>query len=287
MDVLYHYCPTSSFHSIIQSRSIWLSLLTLSNDTMEGKLVTKTVTHLAERDGLDRDTISRLQDWLALLENEFDSFGFCLSEEGDLLSQWRGYAADATGVAIGFSEAYLQDVLTSTESEKPPVLNLERVEYTHQGHEEKVEPIYRKIRRHIDDGAFKLSGKRGLIDTRTDDEIEEERKRIDKSHTELVFTVLSLFPMLFQLKSHAFREEKEWRLISLFIQGVIDDCSYRSVSDRVIPYRIFKLSPAKHPPITEIVLGPKHNTPPHLVKSFLKKHGFEDVLVRHSEASYR
>lgn len=36
---LYHYCSTSTFLSIIANRSIWLSSMSLSNDTMEGKLV--------------------------------------------------------------------------------------------------------------------------------------------------------------------------------------------------------------------------------------------------------
>lgn len=31
----------------------------------------------------------------------------CFSEDGDLLSQWRVYAADATGYAIGFATATL------------------------------------------------------------------------------------------------------------------------------------------------------------------------------------
>jgi hypothetical protein len=108
MEALYHYCPTAAFHSIIQTRSIWLSSLTLANDTMEGKLVVEALTRLAQRDGLDRVAVERLKDSVALLEGMFDGLGFCLSEDGDLLSQWRGYASDATGVAIGFSRAHLQ-----------------------------------------------------------------------------------------------------------------------------------------------------------------------------------
>ena len=32
--------------------------------------------------------------------------GFCMSEEGDLLSQWRAYAVNAAGVSIGFNSDY-------------------------------------------------------------------------------------------------------------------------------------------------------------------------------------
>lgn len=33
--VLYHYCPTSSFLSIMESRSVWLSDIGKSNDAKE------------------------------------------------------------------------------------------------------------------------------------------------------------------------------------------------------------------------------------------------------------
>ena len=36
---LYHYCSNATFTSIIESKSIRLSLLTLSNDTKEGQHV--------------------------------------------------------------------------------------------------------------------------------------------------------------------------------------------------------------------------------------------------------
>jgi len=214
---------------------------------MEGKLVAKAITRLAERDGLDRKTIERLQEWLAIVEDESDGLGFCLSEEGDLLSQWRGYAADATGVAIGFSRAYLEEIATSSIKVNPPGFSLNRVEYSLSGHESMVEPFYRELKKHINNGAFKLSGYRGLLDTRTDEEIEEERKKIVNSEASLFFSVLELSPMLFHLKTNAFAEEREWRLVSFVIRGLIDDCVYRTSSDRVIPYRSFELTTVDRP----------------------------------------
>lgn len=60
MDILYHYCSTPSFHAIVHSHELWLSSLSLSNDTMEGKLVTSTIIRLAERDSLDHENIELL-----------------------------------------------------------------------------------------------------------------------------------------------------------------------------------------------------------------------------------
>jgi hypothetical protein len=43
----------------------------------------------------------------------FFAVGFCLSEDGDLLSQWRGYADDGRGVAIGFESSFFSNLIDS------------------------------------------------------------------------------------------------------------------------------------------------------------------------------
>ena len=73
---LYHYCGSDSFVAMISNRSIWLSSLSLSNDSMEGRLVNATVMRLAERDGLDASTRERLRESLAFTERFFDGLGF-------------------------------------------------------------------------------------------------------------------------------------------------------------------------------------------------------------------
>jgi len=107
LDVLYHYCSTESFLKIVLSRELWLSALSLSNDRMEGKLVAAALKRLARKDGLPDRDIAELKKNVRLLENWIEGLGFCFSLERDLLSQWRGYSADGTGVSIGFSKASL------------------------------------------------------------------------------------------------------------------------------------------------------------------------------------
>jgi hypothetical protein len=89
---------------------------------MEGKLVAEIIDQLAKRDGLDELAIKELQDLIGFIETQFDGLGFCLSEEGDLLSQWRGYAADATGFSIGFSK----DSLMYLNRQKLPGFSLKK-----------------------------------------------------------------------------------------------------------------------------------------------------------------
>jgi len=287
MDVLYHYCSTSAFHAIAARKSIWLSALSLSNDTKEGKLVTAAIARLAERDKLDPGTTRHLIDSIENLEQLAEGLGFCLSEEPDLLSQWRGYADDATGVSIGFSRTYLEWLGREILGNNIPSFSLRKVVYENDAQDRHVEPTYMKAKAFIDKGVYRVRGIRGLLDKRTEEEVERDRKTYEETFRALHLTLLELFPQLYLLKAHGFREEREWRLISHFVRTGNDSCLYRAVSGSVIPYREFELIKGEEEPIREVVLGPKHLTPTHLIDGFMKQSGFSNVRVRRSEATYR
>ena len=288
MDILYHYCSTASFHAIIESHALWLSSLSLSNDTMEGKLVASAIARLAERDSLDQDSLRRIQDAIGILEKDYDGLGFCLSEDSDLLSQWRGYAENATGVSIGFSSEYLKWLSSENRSRDIPGFTLAKVAYEPSAHDASVAPTYLKVKDLIAAGALKMLGRRSLLtDTRTDEEIERDNASIWSAAWNLFGDTLGLLPELFRLKAPAFREEREWRLISYLVKGGEDHCSHRVVHDRVIPYRKIELIEFERHPIAEVILGPRHGTPPEIVQNFLQLNGYGLVKVRPSEASYR
>jgi len=100
-DTFYHYCSNEAFCSIINNKSIRLSSLSLSNDKTEGKLASKIFKDLAAEESIKIDD---LLGYIKLVEENSHALGFCLSAEDDLLSQWRLYADNASGVAIGFSK---------------------------------------------------------------------------------------------------------------------------------------------------------------------------------------
>lgn len=99
--------------------------------------------------------------------------------------------------------------------------------------------------------------------------------------------MITLFPELFRLKAYAFREEHEWRLLSHLVKGGEDACYHRVVHDRIIPYRQVELVNLEQSPIAEVILGPKHGTPPKTVEDYLWQNPYGPVPVRRSEASYR
>jgi hypothetical protein len=60
---------------------------------------------------------------------------------------------------------------------------------------------------------------------------------------------------------------------------------HRVVNNSIVPYLTVKL--VGQSPILEVILGPKHGTPPRIVKNFLKMNGYGLIKVKRSEASYR
>lgn len=287
MTILYHYCPNNAFHSIIENRRIWLSSLSLSNDSMEGKLVAEILARISKADGLDLAATHRLQESVSGLEQVIDGLGYCLSENGDLLSQWRGYAADATGVSIGFSKDYLEQFAEASRGPEKSGFILQRVEYDLEIQESLIKPTYIEIKELINEGAFKLPGKRSLLDARSDDEVKRDNKKIKDAFSRLSITLLTLFAKLFLLKTSAFREEREWRLISYFVKTGDDMCSFRALNERIVPFREFELLESESGSIVEVILGPKNTTPNYVIESFLKQSGFANVKILRSEATYR
>ena len=287
MTILYHYCSNNAFHSIIENRRIWLSSLSLSNDSMEGKLVAEILARIAKADGLDQAATLRLQESVSGLEKIIEGLGYCLSEDGDLLSQWRGYAADATGVSIGFTKDYLEQFAEASRSSEKAGFTLQRVEYDPEIQKNLIKPTYVEIKKLINEGAFKFPGKRSLLDTRSDDEVKIDDKKITDAFSQLSFTLLALFAKLFLLKTSAFREEREWRLISYFVKSGDDNCSFRALNDRIVPFREFELLESESGSIVEVILGPKNTTPNYVIENFLKQSGFANVKILHSEATYR
>lgn len=285
--ILYHYCSNNEFYSIISKREIWLSSLSLSSDSMEGKLVTKLIGGMAKADKLDEITIQRLTSSVSLLEEVIEGLGFCLSGEGDLLSQWRGYAEDATGVSIGFSKDYLDKLSEASKNTELPGFTLQKIIYDYNAQQELLKPTYKKIRELIDEGAFRMPRMKTLLGAKSQEEIDAENEKIKKTFSALNLTILTLFASLFLLKTKAFQEEREWRLISFLVKVTTNKCLFHASPNKIIPYRKYSLLDLGESPIVKVILGPKNKTPECFIDSFLKQNKFSNVGVIRSEASYR
>ena len=247
-------------------------------------MVAHAAKRLAAKDGLTHELTEHILAAIASMEDLWEGLGICLSEEGDLLSQWRAYAADGSGVSIGFDREYVNWLVESSRGTDTD-LELHQVEYEFQAHDQLVTPAYLELRR--------------LLESDTDlppNASRESRESDDPKIVELngrlaVLTLLTAamdaFNGVFSLKHPAFREEKEWRLLHHHGLLPTHPCLYRAVSDGIVPYKTCLLRDSVRSRIAEVVLGPKHTTPVPVVQDYLAQQGFPNVKVRRSVAPYR
>ena len=212
---LYHYCSTEAFYEIVKTKSIWLSSLSLSNDTLEGeKIIARIIDRLAAQGVFKEQVMWRFKYTFMQYERQWEGLGFCLSERGDLLSQWRGYAKDATGVAIGF--AYDSLLKLAMQSGKPP-LSLEKIEYDSAVHWSLTKPIYQRILDYVNNNPLMPFDK-------TMANVPPLNYEGPHSSDEIMMSKFALgskdiHNLLFRLKLPAFKEEEEWRLLNLSMRG--------------------------------------------------------------------
>ena len=286
MNILYHYCSNDSFLSIIQSKSIWLSSLSLSNDSSEGKLVDKLLSDLAKEEDLEQREINEISEHISLLHSVIDGLGFCLSKEGDLLSQWRGYASDGAGVSIGFSKDYIQKLADFDDGSDSHKFTLRKIEYDPKIQKKLLRPDFDKLKKLIDQGVFKPPRSILASAVQSEERAEEEQAK-DALQKKFNAAILLLIGKLYLLKNKAFKEEAEWRLISLFIKDGLDASLFRATNSGIIPYRSFELVELGENPIVKVVLGPKNKTPEYVIENLLKSNGFKSTEIEISKATYR
>lgn len=271
-DTLYHYCNPAAFLNIIQSKSLWLSDSYAANDYVEGSWAYPIIDKVIAKYRNDQ-TDHLFNEFIQTFKlNAPRIYMNCLSSDGDLLSQWRGYALDGKGFAIGFNPKYFEfKVQLPTRNISPKeAIGLSHVIYDREEQE-------------------------NLIESLT---IEFALKQQLTGHLTILLQLVSLIA-----KNPKFAEEKEWRIIHtpniligiepnvppFEIWGGISEMKfYLSYNQSIVPY--FELSFAdskKHPAINEIILGPKNPSSPTAIRMLLNQHGFQNVAIKRSEATYR
>lgn len=286
-DTLYHYCPSDSFVGIITSLQLRLSTLALSNDWMEGRLSFQALHDIVPEKSMklsDRMALTALLERVGKTQVVY-GLGFCLSTEGDLLSQWRGYAQDGSGVAIGFNRAYLEELVKENQ-ENLPLLSLREILYGDQAPRDELASHAEEIKNLIKQGAlesvFTSGGK-----SETKEGNEDKESAISQLYKVLVSVKLDSY----RFKSIAFREENEYRLLAMSrtedTSATPENLQYRAANERILAYATLAIKEAKTSPINEVVLGPKHATMREVVEEFLELNGFPGVGVRRSSASYQ
>jgi hypothetical protein len=276
--VLYHYCGVVGLKGIIEGKAVWLSDVRYCNDFMEHNWLKERYDY--EIDYLRHQQPSPFHDALAAEKanyREHLAFIACFSTESDVLSQWRAYADDGAGFAIGFNPNYF-------------ALSLSAPRYgSDQGTTHGLFPV-----------CYDLDQQIALIKTiiehyRT--ESQQQDADVKKYATDCYF---NLQMVSITCKNPAFAEEKEWRIVyrpmiwrkaaGLEILGGNSDIAFRTSRSNLVPY--FKLSFSEKRqcrPIEEVVLGPKQSLTKELdvLTWFFEKNEVNVAGLRQSTATYR
>lgn len=262
IDTLYHYCSVESFHAIISGKTIRLSDLSSSNDSQEGNYgIGLLCKELQKRYGYLESPANMI---LNLIASQVRAGGFCMSAKCDFLSQWRGYANDGHGFAIGFNKLKL-DLLYLKPIVELDKTNLIRVDYGETSRTALLDSICLKFH------DFYQVAKANKLN------IDNYKSK------ELIELASCLYQFIFSVKTPGFMEEEEWRLYTCLFK---DYSNVRASYKGLVSFSELPLIDNQNL-VTHVLIGPKNTSPKKVVESFLKSNGFDDTAVLTSSISYR
>ena len=278
--ILYHYCGLDAFLSIIKNSTLWLSDIRKSNDYLEcvycrDKINEKIRVFLED----DKEALEAWDFGYNInsdLSMDMISYVACFSENKDQLSQWRGYADNGAGIAVGFSRESFADLKEAA----PSHISFRKVIYDEKEQEKFIERIARESIKAM------------------------ETKPVAQVAAELNQNYRLQFPVL---KNASFEEEAEWRIIfndsfskrkrhvgkNILFSGI----RYTVREKRLVSYIEMDFSKLKYDAIKEIWIGPKAEVEIPDILHLLDVYGYNDdvekyneyapIKIAHSASSYR
>ena len=233
--------------SIADSKKVWASNIFFLNDSSEilyaSSLMLEVLSDYSASDfsESEKEMKNQFNNWIVnwLTKTQYNIFIFSLSEEKNLLSQWRSYTPHGKGLSIGFDHDTINSMLSESscriakclyaESEQKSVLS------------DLINKIFYSFRNE-DLTQYDLLG---------------NKDKPDKFNPFFNKFVSEILQVLAIIKHPSFQEEKEWRIISrYYAQYTVDDIKYREGSSILVPYIEINFPDIGRPPIKEVFLGP-------------------------------
>jgi hypothetical protein len=115
-EFLYHYTGQTGFLGIIQGEELHATKIQFMNDSTEFSatlsLTRELLRTLKPPNALSQKSLiyTAFEQSLQGLE-DINIFAACFCEDGDLLSQWRGYTGASGGYAVGFDTTLLRKII--------------------------------------------------------------------------------------------------------------------------------------------------------------------------------
>lgn len=276
MDTVYHYCSVQSFLAILASKRLWLSDATKMNDSQEGLWADRLIDELLVDEKTSMSDQDRKEFVIGYNLNRRRSYQFCLSSEPDILSQWRAYAGDATGLAIGFDSSSFPRQINLPATNAAPKFNTGLWEVIYERQEQQ-----KLIRLRFDNARS------------AQDICVAEGGKVE--YQLLGAVMAGACPLL---KNPAFREEKELRLIhtphlmtdeknNLKVVGSDYPINQRVSNGQIVTYFEYPLSDLGVDIVKEVWVGPRSRLGKHDIELALAINQHGSTQVKNSSATYR
>lgn len=261
--LIYHYCSPETFLLICTNKTIRFSDILTMNDSLEMQWGYRLWEKIASRRSNEDPRWNKLKSDIERSLSFTVPLVACFANQGDILSQWRAYADDGTGFAIGLN-SNLVNALPA------PLMH---VEYRPEEQEKEIEEFAASLIGATDNEAYDdliLSFICNLLGYKNPAFIEEGEVRL----------------------VHSAVKDPSVRILTS-IGGLVDDTpvppqplKFQMRSSTPSPYIDLSFSVADQP-ISEVIMGPKNYADPGRVRDFLCTMGFSATDVKQSVASYR
>ncbi len=218
---LYHYTSLAGLMGMVEKRNMWASEIHYLNDTKELRLLGELLNHeirIRLENGADPcNVLIQFREWIAIRQ-KYGPLVFVGSytEEGNLLSQWRGYCPHGSGVSIGFNP---EKLIIST---KPHSFMIGKCIYDN---DHKI-----ALAKQLIDVVVSVANERG-------EALPNQKHPTQSFHDVFAELEPKLLTVAALIKDHAFREEKEWRIVSPIISNYVKTpIKYREGATLLIPF---------------------------------------------------
>ncbi|WP_082773799.1 DUF2971 domain-containing protein [Hymenobacter sp. PAMC 26628] len=239
LEKLYHYSTPSGFNGILQSKSLWMTNVQYQNDIEEYKYATKLAFEII---GEDYPGIN--YTGLFIDPEIVHIYTFSLTEQDDLLSQWRGYSPNG-GFSFSFDKELLGGIIENN--------NLELVQCIYDKNKQK-EYIRSEVIRMQPAHFLELQEKSARV-SHDNNTVEGYQYNMFIRGLRALGGTLSYHAA--RLKHPKFAEEREWRLIKKLSASDVGNVKLREGKDILIPYiKIPLVNENEQLKFSSIVVGP-------------------------------
>ncbi len=239
-ETLYHYTTFKGVFGIVQSKALWASDIRYMNDSAELRhtvdLIKRETRARIDRNSGSAKLLNAFGEWLnRKLTHGHLLFAASFRENGNLLSQWRGYSTVGKGVSLGFDPAMLE------QRAQRQGFKIARCVY--------VEREQKALISQLVDAVEFLANDLAEVDGKVD-----YLAAFAKIETDLL-TVAAV------LKHPSFEEEAEWRVISpVYSEREVPDIKFREGSSMIVPHVEFSLADGRGLGLQHAFLGPSPNS---------------------------